>query len=178
MGDIVDTLNAIQPYDWGAYFNRVLRSNSLDNVLQGLRRSGYELVYRTEPSEMERYHEELEHYVDARFSLGSAVTREGTVEDVVLGSPLYLAKVVPASKILTVDGESFTPDVLRTALGSSTNKTIVIDLQVVRGGEERWVYVSYRGGQRYPDLDRRANSADLLEQVLKPLSPMRVTHLL
>jgi len=69
-GDLVKNLNAIAPYDWAGYLNAVLTSNSPEPPLGSLRRAGYELVYRPEPSEMERLHGNAAHHLDGDFHLG------------------------------------------------------------------------------------------------------------
>jgi len=79
------------------------------------------------------------------------VREDGTLEDVIVGSPLYVAKVVPGSKIVAVDGQNFTIDVLGRALVSTAGEERgPINLRVARGVAENDVHLSYSGGNAIP----------------------------
>lgn len=168
--DLVASLKTIAPYDWRGYLIGVLTTNQPQAPLGGLRRGGYELAYQHQPPEMERLREKAAHHLDARFSLGSAVATDGTIEDVTWKSPLFTAKIVPGSKLITVDGKKFAIALLRQALDSAAKNATPITLRIARGSREYGVTVAYNGGERYPTLRRIPSQPDVLDTILEPLA--------
>jgi predicted metalloprotease with PDZ domain len=111
------------------------------------------------------------HTLDMRYSVGITASSDGTVTDVVRGSPAYNAKVGPGDKIVAVNSRSLTKgqsqvdDALKEAEHGAP-----IRLLLSGGDVYREVTIDYRGGPRYPRLQRVDGSADVLSAIAKPLS--------
>ena len=91
---------------------------------------------------------------------------DGIVADVIPGTPAAKAGLGPAMKILGVDGRKIGHESLGDALklGRGT-----IELLVTNSDFYKILKVEYRGGARYPHLEREAGKADLLQAIGRPL---------
>jgi predicted metalloprotease with PDZ domain len=90
---------------------------------------------------------------------------DGVVLDAIPGTPAGKAGVAPGAKIVAVNGRRFSGDVVRDAV--KTTKQRELELIVESGDYFRTYKVSYRGGARYPMLERIAGKADLVGEILK-----------
>lgn len=99
---------------------------------------------------------------------------DGTIGDVRFFSPAFDAKLSPGEKIVTIDGRPFSADTLRQALTERKSgynspdaaKPIYVTVRI--GGAERETSVIYHGGERFPLLERNANTPDVLSDLLAP----------
>jgi predicted metalloprotease with PDZ domain len=99
--------------------------------------------------------------------LGFSARTDGTVIDVLAGSPVARAGVGPGVKIVAVNGRATGKDLqaqLETAL-TTAHGGPPIHLLLLGGDVYRDVAVDYRGGPRYPRLERIAGTPDLLSRV-------------
>jgi predicted metalloprotease with PDZ domain len=102
------------------------------------------------------------------------VNDDGTIGDVRFFSPAFDAKLSPGEKIVTIDGRPFSADTLRQALTERKSgynspdaaKPIYVTVRI--GGAERETSVIYHGGERFPLLERNANTPDVLSDLLAP----------
>ena len=162
--DIVNTLNAVAPYDWRRHLNERLSSVSPRAPIGGITAGGWQLVYNDTPNEVIAANEKRRETVDLTSSLGIVVKEEdGMVRDAVLGLPAANAGIGPGMKIVAVNGRRFTPDVLRTAIREKG----ALELLVENGDFYRTHSVEYRGGLRYPHLVRVEGKEDRLAAVLR-----------
>jgi predicted metalloprotease with PDZ domain len=167
--DLVETLRRVVPYDWSGFWSTRLQATSARAPLEGIAASGWKLVYGPTPTEMERAAEATEKSLDARFSIGFTVGDDGTIPDVIPGSPAARAGVPPGSKLVAVNGRRFTRDLLRDALQASA--ATPIELLVETGDVFRTHRLEYSGGERYPRLERDGVKPDVLSKVTAPLAP-------
>ena len=105
--------------------------------------------------------------MDYTFSLGLVLNEDGTVTDVLPGSPAGQAGLSPAAKVLAVNGRRLNRDVLRAAVAATRTKP---DLELIVESNEfiRTYRLAYKGGNRFPALDRDPARPDLLTAVLSP----------
>lgn len=75
--------------------------------------------------------------------------------------------VAPGMKILSVNGRSWSTDVLHQAIASAKNNTPPIELVVENGSFNETYTVNYHGGERYPQLERDNTKPDVLGDVIK-----------
>ena len=75
-------------------------------------------------------------------------------------------------QLVAVNGRAYEPELLREAVtaAAQTGSNGVIDLLVRNLDDYRTVRVEYRGGLRYPQLERIPGTVDRLAAVLKPRS--------
>jgi predicted metalloprotease with PDZ domain len=169
--DVVAAFNAVQPYDWATFFHQhidVITPHPPD-FLTG---SGYTLVYTATPNALDKLESGERHgAITTRYSLGFTAAGDGTVTDVVPGSPAFRALLGPGDKIVAVNtraltgGQSQIDDALKAAQNGSP-----IALLVDGGQVYRTITIDYRGGPRYPHLHRVAGTPDVLGEIVKPLA--------
>jgi predicted metalloprotease with PDZ domain len=163
--DIVAGLNGVQPYDWTGFLNQRLRSTEAHAPLGGIQNGGWKLVYTAARSDYFKALEGENKLADFAFSIGLVVKEDGTVIDAAMGRPAQKAGVAPATKLIAVNNRQFTSTVLREAIQAAGPLELL-----VKDGEYYGVHkVEYRGGERYPHLERVAGQPDLLSQVIAPL---------
>ncbi len=69
--DLVNALNAVQPYDWAAFLRQRLETVNSPTLLDGLQRGGYRLVFTDTQGDYEHSVEESTQRTDLFFSLDS-----------------------------------------------------------------------------------------------------------
>ena len=107
------------------------------------------------------------------FSLGlSLSTEDGKVTEVVWGGPAFEAGVAPGMTLLAVNGRAWAPEVLKAAVTGAKSNGTPIDLLLRQDDLFRTIQVDYRGGLRYPQLERIEGRKDLLSELLKPRAPL------
>jgi len=160
--DVIDGLNAVQPYDWTGFFHTWV-DDVAPHPPDGFTADGWKLVYTGEPS----------HVVKANnffYSLGFQM-RGDMVGDVRFGSPAWNAGLGISSKIEAVNGRAYSDDLLNDALKSAQKTHSPIQLLVTHGDLYRTTSIPYFGGPRYPHLVRVDAKPDRLSDVVKPLTP-------
>jgi len=168
--DVVRTLNEVAPYDWEALLRQRVRSTSAHAPLGGIERDGWRLVYNDKPNLFARAVEKLSSSLDLTYSLGFRVQRDGRVFDVEVGSPAYKAGLGPGMRLVGVNGRKWTPPLLHQAIKAAQGNQQPIDLLVENAQFFKTLSVDYHDGEKNPHLERVANQADVLDEVLKPLT--------
>jgi predicted metalloprotease with PDZ domain len=166
--DIVSTLNQVAPYDWRGFWSERLSNHGPGAPLGGIEGSGWKLVYDDARSEIVRAREGDRNTVNAAYSIGLWLNREGVITDTVEGMPAPLAGIGPGMKVIAVNGKKFTPDVLRDALRNGKGRSDTFDLLVENTGYYKTFALDYHGGEKYPHLVRDEAKADVLSDIIKP----------
>ena len=99
----------------------------------------------------------------ARASLGMDIEKDGTINDVILGTPAYKAGLGPNMKILSVDGSSYTPGLMDEAISHPKDGKISLVVRNFDSVQTR--EIQYAGGLRYPHLERISGSHDYLSEI-------------
>ena len=166
--DVIAALNAVQPYDWTDFLRTrvdAVAPHPPDPFTLG----GYKLVYLDHPAKgalaRGRYRG-----LDARYSLGISAGPDGTIGDVIQGSPAAKAGIGPGMKLAGIDGRTLTggQQQLDAALKAAEHGGAVT-LLLTGGNVYREVSVPYAGGPRYPQLERVSSEPDRLSAIAKPL---------
>jgi len=166
--DIVRTLNDVAPYDWAGYLKGRLTSLSARAPLSGLERGGWRLAYRDTIDELQGAFEEVRRVTDLSYSLGSTVSEEGTLIDVVPGTPFANAGLAPGMTLIAVDGKRYTRYVIRDAIRLAARTTAPTHIIAQNGDYVSTYTVNYHGGERYPYLERIASRPDILDTMIAP----------
>lgn len=166
--DVVATLNAIAPYDWGTYLHqRVDRTGPapLDWIAAG----GYRLVYRDTPPPYFTARERDREILDLSFTIGISVGKDGTIRGVAWDSPLFNQGVTTGSSIVAINGQAYSADLFKDAITAARTDRAPIRLLIKRDDRYREVPLDYHDGLRYPVLERTGTGASTLDALLEPL---------
>ena len=126
------------------------------------------MVYDEKPNEEVRFNEQQRKFINLTYSIGLIVSTEGIVLDVNPELPSAKAGLAPGMKIVGVNGRAWSADALHDAIAATKNTATPIELRVDNGSFQENYKVSYRGGERYPHLERDATKPDLLSEIIKP----------
>ena len=166
--DVVAAMNAVAPYDWAGFFNQRLHSTDAHAPLDGIRHSGWKLVYDGVRSDFLKAAEDDRKLADLSYSLGLKVKEDGMIEDVVFDGPARKAGIAPATKIVAVNNRQYTETVLREAVQKAASDSKPLELLVKTGEYYETHRIDYHGGERYPHLVRDAAAPDVLSQIIAP----------
>jgi predicted metalloprotease with PDZ domain len=162
--DVVNTLNQVATYDWRGFWTDRLTNHGPGAPLGGIEGSGWKVVYDETPSAMDSA---ARRSVNAMYSLGLALSSDGSIGDTVEGMPAAKAGIGPGMKLIAVNGRRFSPDGLREALKASKNSSAPIELLVENTDYFKTYKIDYHGGEKYPHLVRDDSKPDLLSEILK-----------
>ncbi len=164
--EVEASLSAISTYDWHGFFEtRVYQVNSKPPT-DGLEAAGWRLVYNATPNRL--YAVALPDSYDAAYSIGMYVKKDGTISDVMPGTPAYDAGFGPHMTILAVDGRAYSTDVLNESIAHPRNGRISVIVRNFDSVETR--EIPYAGGIRYPHLERIPGVHDYLSEIMTPRS--------
>jgi predicted metalloprotease with PDZ domain len=150
--DLIKGLNDIAPFSWEDYF--LVRLNGHDGayLLDGLKDSGYRLVFRATESAMFAQYEQEDGVLDLSYSIGARIRQNGVVQNVSWNSSAFEAGMVPGMRITAIDGEAFSFDALRTRIQAASPTRIRLSV-ISEAGEAVEVSFDYRAGLRFPHLE-------------------------
>ncbi|CAG1019849.1 hypothetical protein BURC_04768 [Burkholderiaceae bacterium] len=167
--DLVGELNRVHAHDWAAFLRQRLDSHQRGAPLQGLERGGWRLAWSDKPSEFYKLIEARRKMADFSYSLGFSVANEGhKITSVTWGSPAFDAGLAPNTTLLAVNGRSYKAEWLKDVITEAKASGAPIELLVKSGDLYRTLRVSYRGGLRYPKLERIDGAPDRLSELLAP----------
>jgi predicted metalloprotease with PDZ domain len=168
--EVLNTLNEIAVYDWKNFFLKKLNSLSAHTLLEGIDKSGWKLVYKDEPNEMQKISEEASQSINLFYSIGITVDFDGKVQDVLPGSPADSAGMSPGIDIIAVNGRRFSREIIHEALKSAKVDPTPIQFIVANGDFYSTIIVEYYGGEKYPYLEHDNSRTDLLTPIISPLT--------
>ena len=166
--DVVQALNGVFPHDWAGFLRTRLDGHGPGAPLDGLKRGGYQLVYRDKPSEFSKGVDAQRKRNDFSYSLGFTLNKEGSLIAVSWDGPAFKAGLVVGAKIVAVNGKEFSADDLKEAISAAKTATGPIELLVKTGDRYRTVAMDYHDGLRYPHLERLAGTTASLDEILTP----------
>jgi predicted metalloprotease with PDZ domain len=165
--DVEAALSATWPYDWHSFFEKyVYQVNSLPPT-DGLEAAGWRLSYNSTPNEKPFWADMpgAPTYF-AWASIGMDVQKDGTIWDVLPGSPAYDAGLGPKMTVVAVDGNAFSSDLLDESIAHPRSGKITLVVRNFATVETR--EIQYKGGVRYPHLERIPGTHDYLTEILTP----------
>jgi predicted metalloprotease with PDZ domain len=171
LDDVVAAMNEVAPHDWRQFFQMRVYAPTPRAPLGGIESSGWRLAYGETLPDMLKTLETAKKFTDLSFSLGLKVKEDGAIEDVLPGSPADKAGVGASMKLVAVNGRRWKPDLLRAAVKSAKTNTAPIELLVENEEFFTTCKLDYHDGEKYPRLERDPARADLLTEILKPLTP-------
>jgi predicted metalloprotease with PDZ domain len=166
--DIVAALSELVPYDWKKFFGERLSSTSPRAPMGGIEATGWRVVYRDTPSKLAKAAAEVSKGTDLRYSLGLSLGEGGVVRDVIPEGPAAKAGMAPGNQIVAVNGNKYSPDLLRQKVKESKGRSAPIELLVEDREFFKTFRLEYDKGERYPHLERDSGRPDLLEEIIRP----------
>jgi predicted metalloprotease with PDZ domain len=167
--DLTAALNAVVAHDWKGHFTRRVSVPNETPPLEGVTGAGWRLAYQDKPTAMFDAAESSGKALNLAPSIGLLIG-EGKVLDVVPDSPAAKAGVAPGMKLVAVNGRKYSDAALKAAV-AATKTTGKLELLTETGEFYKTHAVEYKGGARYPVLERVEGQPDLLADILKPLAP-------
>ncbi len=165
--DLVQTLNAIAPYDWKNFWQARLNALDFASLTRGLEASGYSYIYQDTMIPAEADFIKGAHMAEMYHSLGFQAMADGTLMDVWFGSPAYRAGLGPGDKLIEVNGKPYTPEALTSAVHASPENPAPIVLRVSRDDETQTYTIDYHGGEKYAALVRNQQPDLLTNHILQ-----------
>jgi predicted metalloprotease with PDZ domain len=168
--EVVGTLNSVAPFEWGDFFQRRIDSVTPNAPLEGIEASGWKLVYNDKPNIDVTDREELNKATDLTYSLGLRLNEAGEIDDVIPGLAADRAGLSPGMKLIAVNGRKWSPNVLRIAVSAAQTASGRLELLAENADFYKSHSLDYRGGLRYPHLERDASKPDVLAEIIGPLA--------
>ena len=166
--DVYAALNAVIPYDWRGFFAERVYAVRPRAPFGGIEGAGWKLVYTDQPNEYQKMRAKSSKLVDETFSLGVWVKEDGTVDDIVIGSPAWEAGLGPGMKIVAVNGRAWTSEVLPEEVKAAQGSDKPVGITAQQSDLLKTFQVNYHEGERYPHLERDSSKPDLLGEILAP----------
>lgn len=167
--DVVATLDKVAHFDWASLLTERLTSLNPRAPMEGVERSGWKLVYKETQGELEKAVEIAHKQSDLRYSLGLLLDADGSVIDIITGSPADRAGLAPGMKLVAVGGRKYTREILHAALQEGKSSTRPLALLCSNHDFYSTYQIDYHGGERFPALERDPSRPDLLSTMLKPI---------
>jgi predicted metalloprotease with PDZ domain len=171
--DVVTALNSVVPYDWAGMLRSRLEEHGSRAPLDGLQRSGWQVVFKDEPTPSIKESDSKDAKADFRYSLGVNLGKDGKLGEVFWDSVAFKGGLAPGMTVVAVNGKAYThgrlKDALKAAKADSKRPT---ELLVRSSDTFRTISLDYHDGLRYPHLERIAKTPDLLSSILQPRLPV------
>jgi predicted metalloprotease with PDZ domain len=158
LDDIVATLNSIVPYDWRSLLNDQVNLTADHAPLMGFERNGYRLVYTDKPNKTAS-----KTGLDLMYSIGLVMGPSG-ISQVIWDGIAFKAGIDLGDEIVAVNGRGYTNDRLKAAVVAK----VPFRLLLKSGDHYREVTIDYRGGLRYPHLEKIGSGEAGLDKLLAP----------
>ncbi len=166
--DVVAALNAVHPYDWARFLDTRIRRPGQPAPLAGIEKAGYRLVWKDSPNPYDKARMADARSLPLMHSVGLTLDNDGEVTASQWGGPAHTAGIVGGTKIVAVNGVAYDADRLKAAIGKAKDDGKPIELLVRRGDRFQTIPVAYRGGLRWPWLERSGKGAAGLDALLAP----------
>ena len=168
LSDVINTLNEIQPFDWGHFLQERVEGLQSKTPTASLELAGWKLVYTEKPSEYAKATEDAQDG-DFLYSLGFSLDKTGKITRMLLNSPAGKANILSGSLIIAVNGKSYKAEALKSAITNAKSQKQAIELIVRHGDYYRTVRFDYFEGLKYPALIRDNSHPDRITKILSPL---------
>ena len=167
--DVVAGLNGVVAHDWAKFLKTRIQEVQEKAPLDGLERGGYKLVYTATPTEFAKSAETRARNTPLTYSLGLTVGSDGVLSDVQWGGPAFKAGLTQGLTVVAVNGEAYDSEKLKNAVTAAMKpENPLVELLIKDGGRYKMVKLDYRGGLRYPRLEKIASVPSRLDDILAP----------
>ena len=164
--DVVAALNAVHPHDWASFLRERMQTSGRPAPTGGIERAGYRLVWRDAPNVYDRDRMTQAKNADLTHSLGMMIDKDGVATGILWDGPAFKADIVNGTKIVAVEGLSYSRERIEAAIRAATDAKTPVRLLVERGGRYRNIEIDYHGGLRWPHLEKTAAGPDWFDRLL------------
>ena len=171
--DVLAGLDRAQPYGWAPFLAARLDSVGRAAPSEWLSRTGYRRVFTDTPTAAYVAHHTRTNRIDLGFSLGLVLRAgsSGEITEVVWNGPAFEAGIVAGARIVGVGDSAYTSEKLSMAIQRNRGGGDPIRLRLISRNRERVVTIDYRGGLRFPRLERVSGAPDRLGALLENRVP-------
>jgi predicted metalloprotease with PDZ domain len=166
--DLEHYLSEVAPYDWHGFFQKYVYSISPAPPNDDFARAGYRFVLNDKPNKYEDNFEKVGKVVASWFDTGLMIGEDGDVQEVRENSAAWKAGFGVGMKIVAVNGREFSPDVWKAAVKATTASYAPTSVLVKQAGYFQTLTLNYRGGPKYPHLERIPGTTDMLVKIMSP----------
>jgi predicted metalloprotease with PDZ domain len=170
LDDVISDLNAIHPYKWREFFQKRIYEVAPRAPLGGIENAGWQVTYTNKVPAALKSRENSRKFTDMTHSLGFSVQQDGTISDVLPGSPAEKSGIGPTMKLVAVNGRKWTGEILRRTVSATATNRESIELLVESDDYFKTHEIKYRDGEKYPILERDSSKPDMLVEILKPVA--------
>jgi len=164
--DVVAALNGVYAYDWAAFLTDRLLTPGRPPATRGIEAAGYRLVWRDTPNPYDKGRMDYSKGLDLTYSLGMTLDKDGDVGSALWDGPAFDAGIVEGAQIVAVNGEAYSADTMKTAIGAAAGTKTPIQLLVKRGSTYTTIPIAYHGGLRWPWLAPADSGEQGLDRLL------------
>ncbi|WP_292974618.1 peptidase M61 [Novosphingobium sp.] len=171
--DVEATLNAVYPHDWKSFIDTRLNQPDQPAPLGGIEAGGYRLIWKDQPNSYDKARMAAGKNLSLVHSLGLVLDKDGKVGSVQWDSPAFNAGIVNGTQVVAVGGLTYSADTIKQAI-QLARQGGGIELLLKRGDRYRTIRIDYRGGLRWPWLERTAagKAPAGLDLLLAPKRPL------
>ena len=171
--DVAAALNGVYAYDWEAFLDKHMNQPGQPAPLAGIEKGGYKLVWKDTPNSYDKGRFAAAKALSLAHSLGIVLNREGVITSTLWNSPAFDASLVTGTKIVAVNGATYSEDALKAAITAAKGNDRPITLVTQRGEKVATVVLNYHDGLRYPWLERAGDGKEPagLDLLLAPRRP-------
>ncbi|WP_227340022.1 M61 family metallopeptidase [Sphingopyxis sp. P8] len=166
--EVVATLTAVHPHDWATFLRERMQVAGQPAPTGGIERAGYRLVWRDKPNAYDRERMSKSKNADLVHSLGLTIDRNGVAGSILWDGPAFRADIVNGTKIIAVDGMSYSRERIEAAIRAAADGKTPVRLIVERDGRYRTIEIAYHGGLRWPHLEKIGDGPDWIDRLLAP----------
>jgi predicted metalloprotease with PDZ domain len=165
--ELVKALDEVSPHDWKAFLEKRLTSTDGEPPLDGLKRGGWEVVYKDKPGDLLKNRDSDEKTIGLTSSIGVLLKEDGQVTDVIPGKAADKAGVGPGMKIIGVNDRRFSSERLKDAVEATHGGKEKLVLLLENDEYFKTVTLDYADGAKYPHLKRVKDKPDVLSAIFE-----------
>ncbi|GAO39834.1 peptidase M61 family protein [Sphingomonas changbaiensis NBRC 104936] len=166
--DVAAALNQIAPYDWAGFLRSRLDSTDPAINRRTVEAAGYRLVFGDKPTDSSKKQLAKAKVDDFYYSVGLNLSKQGEIKDVLWDGPAFRAGIRPTETVLAVNDAAYDADAMARAITDAKRGAGPIRLVVKSDDRYRDVTIDYRGGLRYPRLEKIGTGEGALDRLLAP----------
>ena len=136
--------------------------------LEGINEGGYKLVYTAEPTKWWKTGEKDRKAIDLTYSGGLVIGNDGKISSVLWDSAAFNAGLATGAEVVAVNGRKFDGDALKQAIKGAAAGGPTPQLLVHDGDVYKTVTLDWKGGLRYPRLEKVGKAPGTLDKLLAP----------
>jgi predicted metalloprotease with PDZ domain len=166
--DVVAALNSVVAHDWKTFLRERLEGKRAEAPLDGLARGGWKLVYTDKSNAVTAASDKERKSTDFIYSLGLTLDKDNRFGEVLWNGPAFKAGLAASMTLVGVNGMTGSGQALKDAVIDAKKTGAPIVLLVNNQDHIDTVRIDYRGGLRYPHLERIKGTPDRLGAILAP----------